>query len=507
MVPDTQGFRNSARSISPRSLPIAPQFDPTEEAQLATRIAAVKVLLALLNIGVILVDRTVPTSNSPVALFGSMKIAAVFLGYMAVSYLAIRFRWVSLRSYRVAVPFLDVIFSSMLVLGTSGYLSPFNLWLIMAIVSASFSTDQRIVFSATVLAIVLQVGVALLPQISPLDVPGFIVRTGFIVAVGLVIGYIGNNLARKSALLSAVDSYGRSAAMTESAEEAAHILLGTIESSVGAEYLHLELDSGSKYTRGTDYPKARHYEFDVSSGSAQIGRLRLATHIFLTSDDQRLLHTLLDRFASTLGRLSNLDELRRSAAQEARLRLSDELHDTHIQTLTAIDFQVESMLSKLSSQKTRPEDLHTIRRLARESMVSLREFISKEPLDATDDLSEIVRRVRGNWNGELEYETQPDVALARGAWVAIEVLLREGLSNGKRHGKANWAKFTLQRSDGLVIAKLQTNGTNPPLPLKSYGYGLSRVEAAVSGAGGKMHLSDRAGGGAILTAVFAERYE
>ena len=60
-----------------------------------------------------------------------------------------------------------------------------------------------------------------------------------------------------------------------------------------------------------------------------------------TGDDALILHTMVDRFCLTLRRIYASEELRNSAAQESRLRLADELHDTHVQTLTAIDLQID----------------------------------------------------------------------------------------------------------------------------------------------------------------------
>jgi signal transduction histidine kinase len=474
---------------------------PTYETTLAIKIAGVKVILAVLNLVVVLIDHTVPADNTPFALMQALTIAAIFLLYMLVSFAALRNNWVTISFHRATGPLLDVVFSALLILGTDGYLSPFNIWLTMSIVSASFSSDQRVVLFSTALALSLACLIAAVPQATPLDIPVFITRTGFLLAFGLVIGYIGNHLGKKSMLLNSMDSYAAAAASSDTPGTAADVLLTNLAASLQPRSLALELDNGEVYSWGDPNIEAA-ASYPVETGSVRLGRLKLVPAATLTADDTVLLHTMLDRFSLTLRRIYAAEELRKSAAQESRLRLADELHDTHVQTLTAIDLMVEAMFSRPRLSEPVREDLQRIRKLARESLVSLREFISNGPIDSTDDIEEIVRRAKLSWPGAFEFEADQNLEMSRGAWVAIEVLLREGLANGKRHGHADWARFTIDNKAGIYIAALQTNGQSPELPLKRQGYGLTRVAGAVAGAGGQMFFTARPEGGACLSAVF-----
>jgi signal transduction histidine kinase len=475
---------------------------PTYEAALATKIAGVKVILAVLNLAVILIDRTVPAADTPFALIQSLTIGAIFLLYMLVNYAALKNNWVTIQFHRATGPLLDVVFSALLILGTDGYLSPFNIWLTMSIVSASFSSDSRVVLTSTGLALVLAFGISAVPQVTPLDVPVFITRTGFLLAFGLVIGYIGNHLGKKSMLLNSMDSYAAAAASCDSVSSATEVLLTNLAQSIQPRALVLTLDDGSAYSWGDPKTYAPTATYPVATGTVQFGELQIAPATTLTGDDTLLLHTMLDRFCLTLRRIYAAEELLKSASQESRLRLADELHDTHVQTLTAIDLQVEAMFSRPRLTESTRGDLLRIRKLARESLVSLREFISNGPIESSDDIHEIVDRAKRNWPGTFEFDAPENLQLARGAWVAIEVLLREGIANGKRHGHADWARFTIEDRAGIYIVTLQTNGQSPELPLKRQGYGLTRVAGAVAGAGGQMFFTARQDGGASLSAVF-----
>jgi signal transduction histidine kinase len=479
----------------------SPQVVRTYEEALATKIAGVKLILAILNISVVVIDPSVPAAGMA---FG-LTITGIFLAYMGVSYVALSRNWVSIKAYRVTGPFVDVIFCALLIIGTDGYLSPFNLWLAMSLVAASFSSDQRIVLWATGLAVVVGVIIAVIPQQrSALNLPVFVVRTGFLLAFGLVIASIGNHLARVSSFLSAIDAYATGAALCDTVPEAAETLLDNIDACLRPASLLLELDDGSRFTRGNVDKFPASMELTVASGTAQYGRLWMAPATAVTNDDVQIVHTMLDRFCLSLRRLFAVDELRRSATQEARLRLADELHDTHVQTLTAIDFQIESLLNKSGKNDAVRGDLRKMRDLARQSIVDLRDFISHGPIESTDNLDEIIARATKNWKGRFESKAEPDLYLTRACWLAIEVLLREGLANARQHAQADWALFTLERRGDFCVAMLQTNGRSPDLPLRRQGYGLTRVSAAVTAAGGELLLTERVGGGASLSATFTE---
>lgn len=498
-------IRTRLRPMSPKLMATSGKDSPAEvtyEAALATRIAGVKLILAILNIAVILIDDTLPAVATPFALVEALSIAGIFAGYSLIVYLALKNHWVSTRSYRVTGPFVDIVFCSLLILGTDGYMSPFNLWLAMSIVASSFSSDQRIVLSATGLAVVLETLIACVPQSIPLDIPVFVVRTGFLLAFGLVIASIGNHIARKSFLLAAMDSYALAAALCDSVPEAADILMANLDRSLTPHSLTLKLDDGSTFSTGLASPRHQMVEYPVESGQARFGILSICPTGSIASDDERLLHTMLDRFCLTLRRVYASEELCRSAAQEARLRLADELHDTHIQTLTAIDLQVEGLIAAPQSEQGVVTGLRRIRNLARESSIHLREFIAEGPVESTDDLDEIILRARKHWEGSLEIEADESLVLTRAAWVAVGLLLKEGLANAKRHGHADAARFLLARVDEGYSATLLTNGKAPVLPLTKFGYGLTRVSAAVSAAGGQMLLSSPQQGGSSLSAVF-----
>jgi signal transduction histidine kinase len=199
-----------------------------------------------------------------------------------------------------------------------------------------------------------------------------------------------------------------------------------------------------------------------------------------------------------------LEKVRRAAIDEARREMSDELHDTHVQNLTALDFQIEAILAQPTISEPARAELRKMRELARQSVVQLRTFLSAGHADASDDFEEIIARSTKNWKGEFVTQVDEGARLTRESWAAIEVMIREGLSNAKKHARADWAMFKLERADGVYVATLHTNGRSPELPVKEHGYGLTRLSAAMGPTALEFVLAARAEGGASLSAIFPE---
>lgn len=470
------------------------------EAELAVRLAGVKVLLGFLTLGVALADRVFAAGGQP--LTGGSVIGFVFVGYLILCYLAVRLGWVSLQSYRVASPLLDVLFAGLLILGTNGYASPFQSWLIAVLACAAFNSSRWALIFATALAIVIQVLVALIPQETPLELRSFIIRTGFLFGFGMLIVSVGNHIARKSLLLHRLEQFGRSASICLSLDEIIDVLLSTLASTTNAKGLELQVEGSEVRSVGV-CGQGRCSEFLVESGSIYFGRLKVYSDRALSSDEELLVRTMLDRFCIDHRRMTAAEHSRLAAAQEARLRVADELHDTHIQTLAAVDFNIEALVTQHKLEPKLKKDLQAMRSLVRQSVTDLRGFLEGGEVNTVNDLESLVQEYRAAWPN-LVVEADATSGLSRGAWAAIQIMVREGLANARRHARANWAKLRVERKSGLYIVSLETDGEPPVLPLKHYGYGLSRVAAAVEGANGRMFFSGRDGAGACLSAVFEE---
>lgn len=501
MTPRIRSVAHTAKPGSPGAAKAASHgYVSTKgpDTSLAVKIAAVKLLLAGMTVALVAIDGRITVDDQKAAAFNSLIMSGVFFGYMLLGYLAVRLNWVSFNAYRFAAPFLDVLFCGILILGTEGYLSPFSLWLVMAVVSASFCADTRIVLGATALAMVLQVLIAFVPQTAPLDLPSFAGRTTFILALGLVMSYVGNLLSRKSMMLSSIDVFSRAMSECSRQGEAVELLLDHLTTLLRPRGVEVRIEDGPRASSGGPVGKTK-ADFPLPGGQ---GVVTLDTGRSLSPDDAHLTAALVDRLALTLRRITATEKLVIGASKETRLQIADELHDTHIQNLTAIDLQVEVMLSKASDDLDLSNDLDQIRRLTRTSSVKLREFLEKGDIEQSSDPEVIIGRAREKWTGNLEFESDEVERLHRSAWTAIEVILREGLANAKQHAGADWGRLTIsQRADGFIVA-LETNGDTPELPISRIGYGLARTEAAIRAAGGQMSLRPRPGGGVILEAAF-----
>ncbi|ENH96354.1 two-component sensor histidine kinase [Gracilibacillus halophilus YIM-C55.5] len=66
--------------------------------------------------------------------------------------------------------------------------------------------------------------------------------------------------------------------------------------------------------------------------------------------------------------------------------------------------------------------------------------------------------------------------------------LQEGLTNGLRHGRANWFQFTLTTKDQMIYFYLADNGTGVRSANFQKGFGLSAMEERINVLGGRLNI-------------------
>src|SRR5207247_6474695 len=131
--------------------------------------------------------------------------SGLFIVYAAILYVLLRRRTRLSDRMAIASPLLDVVVATMLIIATDGYLSPFSLWLVFAVVSAGFSRYRQLPFITAGLALTAQVLIATIPQVRPLDVTVFAVRVGYLFGVAAVLSAISSYLTAQSLALSTIE--------------------------------------------------------------------------------------------------------------------------------------------------------------------------------------------------------------------------------------------------------------------------------------------------------------
>jgi signal transduction histidine kinase len=478
------------------------------ERSLAEKAAWVRVVLTLANLVIIAVDPSVPASPTVKAYAQASAGGILFLLYALSAWRLLKVRRISLRYYVVVSPFLDVFFTSILLIATEGHLSPFNLWFVFAVMASGFSRFRMLPFITAGLALVANSLVAAIPQAHPVDLPLFAVRTGYLFAIAAVLSFISSTLVEESDSLASIEEAGRQFAAAITADEVARLLMDRIRGSLGADYQNLHLVSGQSVEDGrpprTEQPPTAVWQLDV--GEETLGTLSVYRRTALTQGQESLGRALCDRAASALLRDRLWSRLTEAAVSSERLNLADRLHDTYLQSLAALDLRAE-VARRLADGSPRPliKELDGIKELARRSAAEVREIFDVATASTPPGPEAIGRLVTERWPVGAKVDITPDLPLSEGQWRAVEMVVREGLNNARKHGGASQVSLRVHRpASGNVVCALTNNGTDVQTPTRP-GYGLVRLRTLVQEQGGSLRLESLEGGGATLTAEFELR--
>jgi signal transduction histidine kinase len=465
------------------------------ERALAERISRIRAILAGANFLVLLLDSSIPFPRTPELVGGAMAAAMLFLAYALTIRASLLRRWLPLRTYQVASAGLDVLMAAMLILSTDGYLSPFNLWLVFAVVASGFSAIHWLSPTTTLLGLTAHVTIALVPQHLPIDLAVFSVRSGYLFGFSAVIAGVGMLMTRQSAWISTLERMGRglSDALTE--RETREAYERAIREVVRPDEIAIHA--------GDHLPPIGSGWVGVPIGmpGEGFGHLMLRRRQPVTGDELHLLSIINDRYASAQRKARLSRELLDAAAREERLRMADELHDSYLQTLAAIDLHAEAARIKAKAQRSSVEDLEAIKEIARDGAAKARAFINQEKPMAAHGPKVLQEILDLRWPGAPPLEVEGEVRLGEGQWRALEALLREGLNNARRHSKSTCVRFRIVAEPERVCAILDADGTPPP-ERPTLGYGLSRVKGVVEANGGRMRLHLGEMGGPRLEVLF-----
>ncbi|QIM15700.1 sensor histidine kinase [Leucobacter insecticola] len=196
-----------------------------------------------------------------------------------------------------------------------------------------------------------------------------------------------------------------------------------------------------------------------------------------------------------------------SGAAAERERLSRELHDTLMQSLTGLVMLSEQAERALAAGKPEmvQDRLARVHAAALDSLTEARALIAHtQPLGDGGlevTLARVVERLRA--------DTGLDVDLAVGSFSLDRerqvVLLRatqEGLANVRKHARASevWVSLAEDAGDSVAVLRILDNGVGPGDLGRSgsSGFGLSGLSDRVRAVGGTVSFGSGASGGALL---------
>jgi len=194
----------------------------------------------------------------------------------------------------------------------------------------------------------------------------------------------------------------------------------------------------------------------------------------MTGDDLLLGEVVAHQVASSMDQSLLLRRLRQAAAAEERNRLSRDLHDGVLQSLTGAALQLETVQRLWDTEPRAARDrLATIQQLIADEQRDLRFFIRDSKLipvalaagaaglDA--GLHELVHRLAVIWGLRVDLKLgRLDGPLPEALASAICLIVQEALVNAARHAAASEVHVTVGAEDGQVQIVVSDDGRGFP---------------------------------------------
>lgn len=470
---------------------------------MASYAALVRVLLTCVSVLIVLLDYLIPRLTMLSSHGPALLASGLFLVYAVATFFCVRREWISVEAYFPVAAVLDVVFSAGLLITTDGYLSPFSLWLVIAVVAAAPSGRRFLPWVTAGMGLLVHCLIAMIPQSQPLDSAVFIVRTGFLFGVASVLSTISTYQSRQSQVLAFMEEVGRRFADARTREEACRTLLELVTARLRADGVSITLSDGENVDSGQIENSPLQTTAHISAGGRSFGSLRVWRSAPLARAEDSLTRLCCDRAGSALLRIDLSESLVRSAAAAERLRVSDHLHDTYVQTLAALDLRTEAVLRRMTpGGDGTADELRQIKDLIRVAGRQAREVteILCNPLPPGPDAVRAVLSER--WLGDSDVEIAPEVELSDERWRAVEMFVREGLNNVAKHArKAKKITLHITEESGDITCTLMDDGRAFSAPAR-LGQGLARLGQIVEEQGGRLSFGPGRSGGAVLQAVF-----
>jgi signal transduction histidine kinase len=239
-------------------------------------------------------------------------------------------------------------------------------------------------------------------------------------------------------------------------------------------------------------------------------------------EELRFLQELVRQVGPAVYNIYLLRRLRRRAGALERARFARELHDGAVQSLIAVEMQVDVLRRQAPSDPARtPEELGRIQGLLREEVLKLRELMqqmksldvdSKKLLPLLNDTVERFQRETGinaRFLSDLD-ETEMPQQVCR----ELARIVQEGLVNVRKHSKARQALVRLGANNGNWKMVIEDDGNGFPFEgrftqaeLDSMGRGPVVIKERVRLIAGELTLESTPGQGSRLEITIPQKRE
>ena len=208
------------------------------------------------------------------------------------------------------------------------------------------------------------------------------------------------------------------------------------------------------------------------NGGGTTGRLYLtASERLFESSDLHFLIQVVENIMPVIQNIRLVDRLASDAAEEERLRIARDIHDSIIQPYIGLQMAVAALRRKLKDGDGKiAEDVQRLDQLTVDAISDLRNYVRglRSPGSGEGSLLPAVRRFTTRFsqatNISVEVEASGDLAISDRLSAQVFQMVAEGLSNIRRHTTAERATINLARQDSHLILRVENDcaEANPP---------------------------------------------
>jgi signal transduction histidine kinase len=484
-------------------------------------IAQGRLLLCALAALAIQFSPTQPTQYAATAeliLWAYLAFAAILVGLT-------RYRFLT-PTMRGLVHFVDIVMISELLFFTDGPTSPFFVFFTFALLAAMLRWQWQVVIAtvAALMGVLFIVWITRVATTADNDLETAIIRGAYLIAAGGMLAYVSTFYRRsreRFAILAPwpmqkagevgspsiqqllahsamVLEAPRILAIWEEAEEPYVNLAfcgeGTYQETqraagtfgalvnpalVGDAFLTGDASSefvlgrkGSTRIKGPVIDSELQTEFSIHGvatapfvGTICAGRVFILDRSNWNDDDLLLTEIIASRTGTELDRQVAQRRNEEAIASRERMRLTRDVHDGVLQSLTAASLQLN--LADQTPDKDRKSRLELVRRLLAKEQRRIREFVDEIfPKPTAEnyailgrDLQRQLQETAQYWNCTASLSViPPDTTVPRPLAGQLALMLAEAVANAVRHGGASNIEIVMEKAQGSLVINVRDNG-------------------------------------------------
>ena len=486
-------------------------------------IALGRVILAALFLVAIRIDSSQPT-HAPEATYVLLGAYLLFAG--AIAFATWRNWWMDAKLAGPAHA-VDIVLFTLLVLLTEGFTSPYYTFFIFVLLSAAIRWGWHLTAASAILLILLYliVGMLVATPGAPFEMHRFVVRTGHLVIVSLILIWFGANQWRARFYMRDEELLATPTLDESPLETGLRAAMNGMDAAAGAfvwrnpgqsKLAGLAIRGGELTTvrvpgvaivnalAATPFlynlAKNRALKKDADRNLVGLpaldliappavtglalaeglaipvrsewgeGELFLESIPNLSTDHIDLAEQIGADIAAHLQKHALLKAAEESAEARSRLTLARDLHDSVVQFLAGAAFRLEAMKRSKSSGRDVEPEIDELKQLMLQEQRELRSFIASlrsGPLVALNDLAKdlkgLANRLSKQWDVRCEFSSRPaEMMIPTRVHLDAHQLMREAVANAVRHAKAKSVTIALAAASDRLQLEIVNDGAEFP---------------------------------------------